>query len=181
MFPGVSELTDIELDGDKLSFKWDAGTYGIIEAKTILDGDQMNGVMVAQGAEMALSGVRKEREAVAVSLSGVYDLRIQAPQGTMDATLELEDGEELTGAFQAGDTPLTIANPQKDGSKLTFYFDTPDFGRINARANFDGETVSGTMNAQGTDVPFTGRKKAVGAGEAEVRVLFSERAEKSDY
>ena len=178
MFPGVSELMDITLEGDELSFKWDAGSYGIIEAKTMLDGDQMSGVMVADGNETTLTGVRKEMEATEINLSGAYELSIQAPQGTLEATLELEDGDELTGTFYAGDAPLSIGDPIKDGQNVTFYFDTPDFGRIQTSANVNGGSISGTMNAQGADVPFSGRKKVESSG-GETETLFTEEQRKA--
>lgn len=172
-FPGVAPLMDIEVDGDKLAFKWDGGPYGVIEAKTTLDGDQLEGVMIAEGNEMALSGRRVEQEAVEMNMSGEYDLQIEAPQGTLDATLEVMDADELSGTFMAGDTPLTIQDVKKDGSALSFYFDTPDFGRIKAKADINGEMISGTMNAQGMDVPFSGRKKAA-SGSNEIEVLITE-------
>lgn len=180
MFPGVSELMDIQLDGDELSFSWDGGPYGIIEAITNLDGENMAGTVKVDGNEMPLEGMRVAQEATDVNLTGKYDLSIEAPQGVLEAMLDLTDGDELGGTFYAGDAPLMIGDVKKEGSVLTFYFDTPEFGRIDTRAEFNGSRVSGTMNAQGSDVPFSGEKKMDdSSGEKEIEILISEAQQKA--
>ena len=179
MFPGVTELSDISLDGDELSFSWDAGTYGVIKAVTTLDENILTGTMIAQGAEMPLNGERMEYASPEGDFSGRYDLRIEAPQGQLEAVLEIEEGDEIQGTFVAGDAPLSIQEIKKEGNALTFYFDTPDFGRINTKADFNGPTVSGIMNAQGMDVPFTGQKKMDTSSGGEATLLFSQEQQQA--
>ena len=173
-FPGMAPLQDIEVDGDNLSFKWDGGPYGTIEANTVLEGDRLTGTMAVQGNNMALTGQRVASESATVDASGDWTLAVQSPDGTIEVILSVHDAEEITGTISANNSPLDIKNAKREGTSLSFDFDTPDFGNIVANGTIDGSTMSGTFNVGGQDLPFSGTRENASAGTGEVTVLFTE-------
>ena len=57
---GSMELNDIEFMDNALSFKFDSGTYGMLDLNVTVDGDSFNGALSVPGiGEMPISGTRK--------------------------------------------------------------------------------------------------------------------------
>ena len=149
-FPGVSPLTDIVLDGTALSFKWDSGTIGIIEADLTLDGDQLSGTVSAPNMQFPLTGVR----AAPASLPTSWQLAITSPQGSVEAFLSLSGTTQGEIVLPEGTSPLQ--NVQIDSTRIQFRFDAGDFGIIDAEAHIEETSLTGTFMVGGTPIPFTG-------------------------
>lgn len=55
----VMDLTEIELDGNNLSFSWNDPDQGVMTVEGTISGDTFDGVVVAGGEELLVTGVRE--------------------------------------------------------------------------------------------------------------------------
>lgn len=161
-FPGVLPLEDINVDGDKLSFSWNGGEFGKIVANTTMDGADLSGNINVQGGEIPIAGTKVLQ--AGGSVAGEWTLEANTPDGTMNLMLNLADEDGLSGniASNPNQDPATLMDLKKEGSTLTFYFETPDFGRIDGKADVAGSDISGVFTVAGNmEVPFEGSKGAM--------------------
>ncbi len=162
-FPGTYDLADLVVADDKLGFSWEVEGMGKLVADVMLDGDELKGTILAGGAEVPVVGTKVM--AADAGISGKWSVDAQAPDGTMTLHIELSDADGLEGSItpdpSQGAAPLM--DLARDGNELTFYFDTPDFGRINGKANIDGDDMKGAFSVSGFDVPFSGGREAAGS------------------
>ena len=154
-FPDPSPLADVMLDGNALSFNWDGGQFGTIEAALTLDGDALSGQISAGGNQIPMTGARSDAEEAASS-EKAWTLDITTPQGLVEAVLTLfgeqEDGGQI--AFPEGTAPLQ--DLALDGPAIRFNFEGGQLGNIAAGAETDGDTIAGNFTVGGAPVPFTG-------------------------
>ena len=148
LFPDPAALADVTLDQDTLSFNCDAEGAGQIDAMVLLKGDRLSGTVSIMNGELPIVGVRSAPEPTAWSLT------LNTPQGTMEAVLTLA-GEE-SGEIEFPDGARTLQDMQVNETQIMFRFDVGDFGMIDALANIDGDTMSGTFSVGAGSFPFTG-------------------------
>ncbi|MEM8487927.1 MAG: family 16 glycoside hydrolase [Bacteroidota bacterium] len=156
LFPGTYNLSDLVVEDDKLGFSWEVDGMGKLVADVMLDGDELKGTIVGGGAEVPVVGTKVMAQDAGIA--GNWTVESQAPDGTMTLYIALADADGLEGSItndpSQGAAPLM--DLKRDGDALTFYFDTPDFGRIDGKADVNGNDIKGTFSVSGFDVPFSG-------------------------
>ena len=113
------------------------------------------------------------------ALEGTWGVDIEAPDGVIEATLELAmEANSLTGSLANGADVYALEQGKKDREEIVFQFDTPQYGRINAQATIDGLRMSGMLNVDGSEIPFNGTheysKKHADSEEDYVHVIVDE-------
>lgn len=176
--PGVSPLSDIEVDGDKLMFSWEAGPMGTIAANTTMDGDELKGTIAVEGNNIPITGTKQVIETV---LAGAWTIDAETPDGMRTFLIELDEEDGLAGKISNPQDPsqekYELMDLAAEGGAVTFYFDTPDIGRITGDASIAGDAINGMLTAGGgsVKVPFEGSREGSGSGQMEEpEVLFSE-------
>ena len=158
LFPDVSKLEDVMLQGDSLTFHWEVEGAGTLAAALAARGDSVSGTVTVMNMPVPLTGKR------AAPPAAVWQLTVSAPQGTMQATLSLSLADE-EGTITFADGLLPLENLVDSGRTVTFSFDSEEFGTIQAEAEITGEVLSGTFSAGGIRVPFTGEPAGKDADE----------------
>ena len=160
MFPGLFALEDVVLQEDSLTFAWEVEGVGQAEAALLVSGDSVNGLASMMNMPFPMQGKRTAPPAVD------WRLEISAPQGSMSATLSLAgDASEI--AFVDNTLPITDL-VDNDGA-LTFSFEDPNFGLIEAQAQIAGQQLTGEFTSGGFSIAFTGEEL-----EAEPEEVFTE-------
>lgn len=178
-FPGVAPLNNVTLDGDKLSFSWEGGTFGTISAETVIDGDRMSGSVKVQGQDVALRGTRGVSPASAMmpaSMTGAWTIAITAPNGEMGATLTITDDEALEGTLEPADDSgdsWVLEEQKRDGDTFSFIVNSSRFGTITANGEVQNGELKGTFKLGPDEFPFKGVNESANAAK-EMRVLVSE-------
>ena len=158
LFPGVYDLSDIKVDGDQLGFSWEVAEMGVLVAEATMDGDELSGKVTGGGGEVPLKGTKAAM--ADASIAGDWEVVASAPDGDMTLYMSLEDADALAGNITSDPSQgaADLMDLEKNGNDLTFYFDTPDFGRIDGKASVNGNAISGTFSVGGFEVPFAGAK-----------------------
>lgn len=169
--PQPAPLSDVTLDGNQLSFSWDAGNFGTITASVELDGDDLAGTMAVQGSEMPLTGTATGAIASASMPSNApneWDIALSTPQGDMNGSISLDDN--AAGGTISFDIPGASPSPLEDvvleGESLSFAFDGGQYGRITGQGTLDGEAITGSFNVGGNEMAFTGSRKGASTGDS---------------
>ncbi len=177
-FPGIAPLIDISVDGDKLQFSWEAGQFGTLTAVTTMDGTDLSGVIQVEGAELGLTGTKIEQETGPVGFAGNWNVEASAPDGTINLYLTFEEGDELTGTITPDPSQgaAELMELKRDGSDISFYFDTPDFGRIDGKGTVDGNKIAGTFSVNGFEIGYAGGRDEANANAepVESKVLVTD-------
>ena len=153
LFPEPAEVTDIVLTDTSLTFSWDSGSVGVIEASLAIDGDQVAGMMAAGSMEIPLEG----SQTGATGFSPMsWNVTVDSPQGSIDAMLTLTGPDAGEIVFPQGATPLQEV--RLDSTSINFVFDADQFGMISGTATTAGNSISGhlSMDAMPTPIPFAG-------------------------
>ncbi len=102
-------------------------------------------------------------------LAGAWDWSVDTPQGVYTGILTFAETDEmLGGTIASAEAPeqaaqLTEVMFDSDMSKVTFKYDSGDFGIMNVTLTLDGDAMDGLMNVTqyGMDVPMTCKRKAM--------------------
>ena len=102
-------------------------------------------------------------------LAGAWDWSVDTPQGVYTGILTFaEAGDMLSGTIAAAENPeqtaeLTELMFDSEMSKVTFKYDSGEFGIMNVTLTLDGDALDGLMNVTqfGVDVPMTCKRKAM--------------------
>lgn len=178
-FPGVAPLNDIVIDGDKLSFSWEGGTFGTITAETMIEENRLTGTVKVQGQDVALRGTRgesPEASTTPVLMAGTWAIAITAPNGEMGATLTITDDEALEGTLEPDDDSgdsWALEEQKREGDTFSFVVNTSRFGAITAKGELENGAMKGTFKLGADEFPFKGTNEAGNAAK-EMRVLVSE-------
>ncbi len=183
-FPGASPLSDIAVEGDNLSFSWEAGQFGTMKAVTEMDGDDLTGVMQVQGNEIALTG---KRASAGDAIAGKWTVEADTPDGMRTFVIHFEGEEELAGQIvnpqaPASEQTLPLMEINADGPSVSFYFNTPDLGRVDGDASVTGDAIKGEFVVGDLHVPFEGAREAmVDASTREVLVTSAQQDAIMDF
>ena len=102
-------------------------------------------------------------------LTGAWDYSLDTPQGVFTGILTFaETGDMLNGTIAQSQTPDQVASLEElmfdsDMSKVTFKFDSGEYGIMLVSLTLDGDALNGQMNVTqfGVDVPMTCLRKAM--------------------
>ena len=147
MFPDVTPLQEIRLEGDSLLFRWEVEGAGEMGAAVQLSEDELQGMVSVMGMEMPLTGTRAAAPMVD------WHLTVNSPQGPMEITLSL--GEDA-GIISFADDTFPLDTLTQNGGRLSFAFDSGDFGLVTGEAQQMGEALMGTLTVGSTNLSFTG-------------------------
>ena len=102
--------------------------------------------------------VKEAEEMEEIGAWRTYDLRLDTPDGTMEgrATLSGDPEGDLDGAVAFDGTEVDVQDIQLDGERLSFDFDSPEYGPIQVEATLADSAWDGTLRVMGTDLPLTG-------------------------
>ncbi len=100
-------------------------------------------------------------------LAGAWDWSVDTPQGVFTGVLTFTEVEDmLAGTIGAAQTPDEYAPLEElmfdsEMSKVTFNYDSGEFGIMNVTLTLDGDALNGIMNVTqfGVDVPMTVSRK----------------------
>lgn len=102
-------------------------------------------------------------------LAGAWEYSIDTPQGVFTGTITFaEAGGTLSGTIAQSQqpdqtAPLDELMFDKEASKVTFTFDSGEYGMMLVNLTLDGDAFSGLMTVTqfGADVPMTGSRKTM--------------------
>ena len=172
-FPGVAPLKDVEVNGDELKFKWDAGDFGEIAAAATMGDEDLDGSIAVQGNTIPLKGKRMVAPAD-MPAAGTYNVAIKTPQGDAFAVMILSEEDGLSGTIRPSDNaepPMVLEELTRKGNNLSFFFVSQQLGRIDAKGEIGPAGVNGTFTLDMGELPFNGTKQQE---ETVAKVLFSE-------
>ena len=89
---------------------------------------------------------------------GSWDFTMSSPFGALTATVIMAaDGDTLTGSFDLGDGRIwPIEDGVADGNGISFRLDRDGSPMVyDMSATVEGDSVSGSASAMGTEVPWT--------------------------
>ena len=100
-------------------------------------------------------------------LAGAWDWSVDTPQGVFTGVLTFTEVEDmLAGTIGADQTPDESASLEEvmfdsEMSKVTFTYDSGEFGIMNVTLTLDGDALNGIMNVTqfGAEVPMTCSRK----------------------
>jgi hypothetical protein len=160
---GSSDLSNVKLDGDKLSFvrtmKFGDQEFSMNFAGTLKDGKLAGAVSNDQG-EFEVKGIRRKPESPAV---GQWDLKYQI--GDRDVTAKLIVSQKTDGALDAkwisqlGDS--TISNVKFQDGKLSFTrkakFNDNEF-EMTFEGTVQGDKLTGVSKSEQFEVQVAGQR-----------------------
>ena len=102
-------------------------------------------------------------------LAGAWDWSVDTPQGVFTGILTFAEAEDvLSGTIAASDNPeltasLTELMFDSAMSKVTFKYDSGEYGIMDVTLTLDGDALDGLMNVTefGVEVPMTCARKAM--------------------
>ena len=100
-------------------------------------------------------------------LAGAWDWSVDTPQGVFTGILTITEVEDmLAGTIAAAEQPDQTAPLEElmfdsEMSKVTFTYDSGEFGIMNVTLTLDGDALNGIMNVTqfGAEVPMTASRK----------------------
>ena len=150
---GEHKITDVNLNGDKLTFKRQSKIQDR-EFESTFEGavkqDTLSGVIKTEQGEIPAEGKR-----IGSDLIGIWILDVAAPWGNSRQRLKVN--QDMSGMY--GITP--IEKVTLEGDKVSFRI-SPEFGRQRFEMNFEGKLADSTLtgelkNPRGSQV-VTGKK-----------------------
>ncbi len=100
-------------------------------------------------------------------LAGAWDWSVDTPQGVFTGILTITEVDDmLAGTIGAAEQPDQTAPLEElmfdsEMSKVTFTYDSGEFGIMNVTLTLDGDALNGIMNVTqfGAEVPMTASRK----------------------
>ncbi|GAB5518291.1 MAG: hypothetical protein RhofKO_05420 [Rhodothermales bacterium] len=153
--PAPAPLTDLTLDGDDLSFKFDSGQYGVLSVTASLANDAFDGTLAVAGMSIPMQGAKMPMANDTV-LEGerMWDVSLDTPQGVMEATVLL-NGLDGTITFE-GSPAAPLTDVEYTGDQVSFQFDSGEYGILPVTATLDGASFDGSLSVSGFNIPITG-------------------------
>ena len=178
-FPDASTLSEAEVTETEMKLKWDDSTIGsTVEVNASIEGELVIGDFIIGENTIPFEGQKWTEEMASASAAEAeafnanaeqWEVTLETPQGNMPGVLTLSDGDDgLQGtlAFQGqGSAPLN--DLVREGDEVTFNFDAGQYGTITGRTTVAGDSLSGSLNVQGGDLPLNGTRMAEETGEDE--------------
>ena len=120
-------------------------------------------------AALLIAGCAGSKEAAKAPhpLAGAWDWSVDTPQGVFTGVLTFTEVEDMLGGMIAGaqapdeTAPLEELLFDSEMSKVTFTYDSGEFGIMNVTLTLDGDALNGIMNVTqfGAEVPMTASRK----------------------
>ncbi len=100
-------------------------------------------------------------------LAGAWDWSVDTPQGVFTGILTITEVDDMLagtiGAAESPDqtAPLEALMFDSEMSKVTFTYDSGEYGIMNVTLTLDGDALNGIMNVTqfGAEVPMTASRK----------------------
>ena len=118
---------------------------------------------------LLIAGCAGSREAARAPhpLAGAWDWSVDTPQGVFTGVLTFTEVDDLlAGAIAASQAPDQTAPLEElmfdsEMSKVTFKYDSGEYGRMIVTLTLDTDALNGIMNVTqfGVDVPMTASRK----------------------
>ena len=124
-------------------------------------------------AVLLMAGCAGSKEAAmekaAHPLAGAWDWSVDTPQGIFTGVLTFTETDDMLGGMIAASeapeqtAPLTDVMFDSEMSKVTFKYDSGEYGIMDVTLTLDGDALNGQMNVTqfGVDVPMTCSRKAM--------------------
>ncbi len=120
-------------------------------------------------AALLLAGCAGSKEAAKAPhpLAGAWDWSVDTPQGVFTGILTITEVDDmLAGTIGGAESPDQTAPLEElmfdsEMSKVTFTYDSGEFGIMNVTLTLDGDALNGIMNVTqfGAEVPMTCSRK----------------------
>ncbi len=120
-------------------------------------------------AALLIAGCAGSKEAAKAPhpLAGAWDWSVDTPQGVFTGILTITEVDDmLAGTIGAAESPDQTAPLEElmfdsEMSKVTFTYDSGEYGIMNVTLTLDGDALNGIMNVTqfGAEVPMTASRK----------------------